>query len=366
MPGANLEVPFQPIRNDLYTSLELMDGFAPDDPDSTARTLDFRCYRYFVASGAAAPSDPYAGMMEALHDHSIMRAMSLFLDEVDVPSVAIMGDHKESRDTPTYGQIVEIARRLTQRGCLVASGGGPGAMEATHLGALLANASDDEVGEAKELLQTVPKLPASTTVVSDDGIVDMKIVGKLHNWAKPAFELAQRYMSNGGQSLAVPTWYYGSEPVSPLATRVAKYFQNSIREDVLLTLAANGIVYTAGAAGTLQEVFQGAAQNYYRKKHEAFAPMIFFGAEFWTNTMPVLPVLEALFVGNKNLSPQDFKRLVAVVDTVDEAVDRLFEQEPSKQKTATRMEAKGFGPMMAAARSLQKQAHFSSRHSLEG
>ena len=76
MSKPDLEVPFQPIRQTLYTSLELMDGYDPAEPDSMAQTLDFRSYRYFVANGGAAPTDPYAGMMEALHDNSMMRAMS--------------------------------------------------------------------------------------------------------------------------------------------------------------------------------------------------------------------------------------------------------------------------------------------------
>lgn len=47
MNSTNLKVPFQPIREELYSSFELMDGFDPADPDSMARTLDFESYRYF-------------------------------------------------------------------------------------------------------------------------------------------------------------------------------------------------------------------------------------------------------------------------------------------------------------------------------
>jgi len=349
MPALKLEVPFQPLRSALYSSIELMHAFDPANPDSMADTLDFKSYRYFTANGAAATTDPYAGMMEALHDNSILRSMTVFLQQVARPTVAIMGGHGERRDTPNYASVVEIARRLTKAGYLVASGGGPGAMEATHLGALLANATDQEVVDALTLLKAFPDLPKSMNVVDKDGVVDMQIVRALHAWANPAFELGKRYMAGGGESLAVPTWYYGHEPISPLASHVAKYFQNSIREDVLLSMAANGIIYTAGAAGTLQEVFQDAAQNYYPKPGEAFAPMIFFGEKFWTQKLPVMPVLEALFVGNNKLTPQQFKDLVVVVDTVDDAIAKLLVHNPTEQKTANRMEALGFGQMMAAA-----------------
>lgn len=346
MPQTDLEMPFQPIRNSMYSSQELMDAFDPADVDSYVRTLDFRSYRYYVAKGGVAVVDPYAGMMEAVHDNSILRAMTVFLQQIKRPVVAIMGGHSETRDTPNYAAVVDIARKLTQKGCLVASGGGPGAMEATHLGALLANAPDPDVATALAKLKVQPILPDSKEVVAKDGTIDQAIARKLHTWATPAYEIGKAYMSTGGESLAVPTWYYGSEPISPLASHVAKYFQNSIREDVLLALAANGIIYTPGAAGTLQEVFQDAAQNFYRKKEELFAPMIFFGKTFWTDKLPVLPVLKALFVGNGKLTPEQFETFVTIVDTVDEAVDKLIGHGPSIAKMENRMSALGFGPIM--------------------
>jgi predicted Rossmann-fold nucleotide-binding protein len=353
MTRNRLELPFQPIRNDLYSSLDLLDGFRADVPASMASTLDFRTYRYFIANGGPTPTNPYAGMMEALHDDSILRALAVFLHEAAKPTVAIMGGHRINRDDPKYAQVVAIARGLTKRGCLVASGGGPGAMEATHLGALLADEDDGEVAAALECLATVPRLPESADVVRKGGHVDEKIVADLHAWAAPAFELGTRYLERGGQSLAVPTWYYGNEPTSALATNVAKFFQNSIREDILLSLAANGIIYTAGSAGTLQEVFQDAAQNFYRKEDEPFAPMIFFGESTWKCSFPVIPVLQALFVGDvsdkHHISQQDFDRYVKVVDTVEDAVDALIREKPTMDKITNRMRARGMGPMMASA-----------------
>lgn len=348
----NLEVPFQPLRNSLYTSLELMSGFETHRPLSFADTLDFRSYRYFTANGGACPTDPYAGMMQALHDHSIMRALTMFFHTVEAPTVAIMGGHDETRTTTNYANVVHVARTLTQCGCLVASGGGPGAMEATHLGAMLANAPDQDVTDALKHLQSQPTLPDSAAVVSCTGEVDTAIVRQLHDWAAPAYEIAQTFSKTGGRSIAVPTWYYGNEPMSPLATVVAKYFQNSIREDILLSLAANGIIYTRGAAGTIQEVFQNAAQNYYPRNAVEFSPMIFLGREFWTEKLPVLPVLRALFVGGKKLTDGQFEQLVRIVDNPDEAVEALLQQRPSPAKMMDRMQAVGFGPLMKATRPL--------------
>ncbi len=94
----------------------------------------------------------------------------------------------------------------------------------------------------------------------------------------------------------MPTWLYGHEPSTPLATQIAKYFQNSIREDGLVTLGVTGIVFTEGKAGTIQEIFQDAAQNYYATAG-AFCKMVFLsspGRSYWEKTYPVRPLIEAL------------------------------------------------------------------------
>ena len=41
--------------------------------------------------------------------------------------------------------------------------------------------------------------------------------------------------------LAIPTWLYGHEPANLFAGRIAKYFSNAIREDMILRLARGGI-----------------------------------------------------------------------------------------------------------------------------
>jgi hypothetical protein len=55
MPAMTLDLPFQPIRSNLYSSRELMDAYDPNDPTSMGRTLDFRSYRYFTVAGGAVP-----------------------------------------------------------------------------------------------------------------------------------------------------------------------------------------------------------------------------------------------------------------------------------------------------------------------
>ena len=83
-------------------------------------------------------------------------------------------------------------------------------------------------------------------------------------------------------SLGIPTWLYGHEPSTPFATHIAKLFENSIREDSILTLAFGGIIYAPGSAGTVQEIFQEAVQNHYLS-FGVSSPMIFLGSKYWND-----------------------------------------------------------------------------------
>jgi predicted Rossmann-fold nucleotide-binding protein len=330
-----------------------MAGFDPAKPASMADIPDFSTYRYFVVNGRATPADPYAGMMEALHDNSILQAMFRFLDN-QPQTAAIMGGHNELRGSVTFRAVVQISKRLTEAGFLMASGGGPGAMEATHLGAILKGRDESAISDAVDLLIQEAELPDSTKIVDNDGVVDQGLVAKIHKWALPAFQLYEQ-IQNPGVSLAVPTWHYGHEPLTPLATHVAKYFLNSIREDVLLALATNGIVYAPGRAGTLQEVFQDAAQNYYHGEGGTFAPMVFFDTKFWRETLPIELLLEALFV--KNGRGDEYKAKVRFFDEVDEVVDFLTNQPVSVDKTLARFQSLGMGPIMVQALASESAYH---------
>ena len=114
------------------------------------------------------------------------------------------------------------------------------------------------------------------------------------DWLASAFDVRARFPRVGNAvSLAVPTWHFPDEPSTPFATHIAKLFENSIREDVLLSEAYGGIVFMPGGAGTFQEVFQEAMQNHYLTRGCA-SPMVFVGRRFWTEEVPVYPLLARL------------------------------------------------------------------------
>ncbi|QXC59203.1 hypothetical protein KSP35_12355 [Aquihabitans sp. G128] len=313
------EFPVLPFRTTLYTPEELFSGFRGDDPSSYASTLDLRTY----ASTRSAPSRE-VGMLRALHDQCITDARDELL--VDRRVVAVMGGHALARDDAAYRDVVELAAALTARGDLVVSGGGPGAMEATHLGALLAPADPAARSAAIDHLATVPRFPGDEApLVGPDGAVDPKVLAALHAWQRPAFEVLDTVApEHRGRSLAVPTWFYGHEPPTPFATDIAKYFSNSLREDGLLAIAGDGIVFAPGWAGTVQEVFQDAAQNFYRVFHDRFSPMAFLdtGAA-WSEQLPVLPLLRTLF------GEADFERYVCCTDQQAEVLSFLAAAGPS-------------------------------------
>ncbi len=310
MPGFSL--PYQPIPQRLYTSVDLFSGYDRNDPSSWTRTLDFRVYQHFVVEGRGTPRNPYVGMMQALHDNAISQATASFVEGKRV--VAIIGDHAMSRGSASYRNAAVLARTLTRAGTLICTGGGPGAMEAGHLGAALANADEADLDQAIARLKAQPAVPGLASIVSVDGSVDERLAHEAFTWFKPSFDLAVA-INSPGESLAIPTWGYGHEPPTPFATHIAKYFQNSIREDGLLAIARHGIICMEGKAGTLQEIFQDAAINYYRTSGP-MSPMVIFGRDFWTQNYPVVDVLKRLF-------GKEFDASVLITDDVDAAASFL-------------------------------------------
>ncbi len=117
-------------------------------------------------------------------------------------------------------------------------------MEAANLGARFAGRAGDLDG-ALAMLSEVPSYHPSVDA-----------------WVHRAFEVLDRYPDDA-DTLGIPTWHYGHEPPNVFATAIAKYFRNSTREATLLEVCDAGIVFLPGLAGTVQEIFQDACENYY-------------------------------------------------------------------------------------------------------
>lgn len=291
--------PYPSTRETLYNAEELYAGYDPADEKTRTECYDAKVYRHYIRSGKQAGTEQEA-KRRALHDHAIRQALNRFLEGRDPKkSVGIMGGHALLRTDAMYRQIVLLSKTLTEKGFLMMSGGGPGAMEATHLGAWLAGRTQEDTEDALRILAASPSF-------KDAG------------WLSSAFQVMEKYPRGPYESLGIPTWLYGHEPSAAFASHIAKLFENSIREDGLLTLAFGGIIYSPGSAGTLQEIFQDAAQNHYLSFGFA-SPMIFLGSKFWTEDVPVYPFLEGLQAKGryKNL-------LLSLTDDSEEIVEELL------------------------------------------
>lgn len=296
-------LPYDPYHGRLYGIGDLYDRFDRHRPESYLECLDARVYAHWKATGGAAPPDIRETLARRLHDHAMTDALEELLQPDDGPAprvVGVMGGHSMSRTAPAYRQAVEMSRALSRQGYLMASGGGPGAMEATHVGSWLAGSDDAALDEALEILAGAPTYRDEL-------------------WLAKAFEVRERLptppeLQARHRGLGIPTWLYGHEPPNAFATHLAKYFANSVREDGLLTIATHGIIYTPGSAGTIQEIFQDACQNHYVTVG-VVSPMVFFGRRFWTEEKPVYPLLEKLAEGKA------YREWLTITDDPEEAVE---------------------------------------------
>ncbi len=270
-------LPYDPYRTDLYTPEELFDGFEPAEPCSYCDTPDARIYRHWREAGRQSPDSVLEAVAQRLHDHAMTAGIDRLLRGVPDRVVAVMGGHGMLRSSDDYRRVVEVGRELVRAGFFIATGGGPGGMEAAHLGACFAHRSD---GDLEDALAALSKAPSYRD----------------ERWLAAAFGVLERHPKTPDTpaSLAIPTFLYGHEPPNVFATSVAKYFANSVREEGLVTIATRGIVFAPGSAGTIQEIFQDAAQNHYGTVDGEASPMAFLGERYWTEEKPVYPLLHRL------------------------------------------------------------------------
>jgi predicted Rossmann-fold nucleotide-binding protein len=319
---ASKEVLFKSHLAHLYTCEELFEGFDPNNKKGYHQTLDYKIYEQYVEQGKDFPESIHVSLMRRLHDHSITEALNEVIEGRKV--VAIMGGHGIERSAPFYQKVAQISRELTQKGFLLISGGGPGIMEATHLGAYFATRSLDEMDAAIKILSVRPEgaLPGKEYDDWDWLHRAMKVI--------EMYPLSSDVIKTKSMSIGIPTWLYGHEPPAPFATHIAKYFANSVREDGLLAIAKHGVIFAPGSAGTTQEIFQDACQNHYAAYNKDprvkrfVSPMILFGIEHWTKVRPVWDLMQSV------TEKQRYQELLSLTDDADEIVRKIVAYDPSE------------------------------------
>ena len=282
------ETPVDVYRSRLYTAEDLY-----DDP-VYARSLDARAYAWLQQ-----PLDADDELAITLHDHAIDAALEAWVrarrDE-GTRIVGMMGGHALRRGEEGYATAARLAQHLANRH-VVATGGGPGAMEAANLGAFLAGAPKTVLDDALAALATVPSFRPS-----------------IRSWAQVALDVRKQVDGKPGR--------VAGDPDLALRARTAQRLRRGDRE-VLPQRHPRG-----GAAGglrrrdrlparcrrTVQEVFQDACENYYADA-SAVAPMVLVGRSYWTEELPVWPLLQALARGRA------MEGHVHLVDTDEEVLD---------------------------------------------
>lgn len=292
---ADPAVPFDAWRSHLYRPRELYAGLREHGYDATP---DARTYHWSLGG----EKDVYSSLLRAIHDDSIGDALGEFVD--DRTLVGVMGGHAVERGSAGYAAAARLGHELASAGMLVTTGGGPGAMEAANLGALCTDPA--LLAPAIADLARVPSFRPDVTA-----------------WARVAFDVRDRVTADTGapRSLGIPTWFYGHEPPNAFGNRMAKYFSNALREDILLRVCNGGIVVLPGAAGTVQEIFQVATALYYADAERTdLPPLVLVGERHWRDEVRVWDVLRALAAGRPMAHAI---HLVPDVDTACSTIGRI-------------------------------------------
>jgi len=299
LPDYN-EHPYNPYRDKLYTWQEL------ESSKDGEKTVDLNIYEHFFETRFSTSIND--SLWQRIHDHAIDTGLKQLIDplpngDFGKKIVGFMGGHGTHRTDPFYSKTAFTAKAIAEHGYFVASGGGPGIMEATNLGAYFAGRSSKELQAAIEHLSKAPYF-------TDKGFMEV------------AKEVLEKF-PDGNESLAIPTWFYGHEPSNVFASHIAKYFSNSIREDTLLAICLHGIIYAPGSAGTTQEIFMDAAQNHYGT-FGYLSPMVFLGKERYEMDTMLFPMIKQLAKG------REYADLLFLTDDPEEVVDFIERNPPRK------------------------------------
>lgn len=291
---------YSPGRDSLYTVDELMAGYQSAVP---MQSLDARLAAHVKACGVP-PKDVDEAIAQVVHDQGVDQAMRSYVAASVANGrhiVGIMGGSSIPRDAPAYRLAAQTAKALSEAGFLVATGGGLGVMEAGNLGAYFAGHANEELDAVIAELTRWPTYRGHESQYVDSA---RSITAR-----RPA----------GAPSLAVATWRFDDEPISQFATEIAKLFQNSVREDGLLSIADAGVAYFEGGFGTLREIFQDLAQNSSAAPPHQMA-MVFVNTAEYAGPSSPFHIVRAR--GARAAPP--FDDLITVADSADEVVAAMI------------------------------------------
>ena len=215
---------------------------------------------------------PQATMLKARESWSMFSIMSEFIETTEhltsiSPAISIFGSARLTPDNPYYIQCIEVARKLSDAGFAIISGGGFGVMEAANQGAF--NGKSLSIGLNIEL-------PFEPT-------------------------------ANPWQDLSLKFRHFFSRKVA-----FVKY--------------ADAFILFPGGFGTLDELFKVLTLIQTRKTRRI--PVILVGTEFWKG---LLDWMVTTLVPAGTISPEDIDLMKVIDDTdeVVEEIVRFYQERPT-------------------------------------
>lgn len=227
----------------------------------------------WILQDIATEPDTVATKLKRMkHDTTLLWIAKELLAERKV--VGFMGGHRRvARGEQDYATCARLARQISRQGCVVLQGGGPGAMEASALGAYFSEFPDEDLDAALEMLSKAPDF------------------NERESWLGAAIQVLERFpaKSNSLLSLGTPTWVYGNEPTNVFSTLIAKCFSNALREEFLTAQAKDAVFFFPGSMGTFQEAFQIGCLVHYDL---STCKLVFVGKEFWLKETHIYAAIE--------------------------------------------------------------------------
>lgn len=211
--------------------------------------------------------DPQNVDGDAVQSWRVFRIMAEFVQGFELLrehglSATFWGSARTTPDDPYYKAAEELAAKLAKKGFSIISGGGPGIMEASNVG---------------------------------------------------AFKV-------GGKSVGLNIQLPFEQKLNPYTTESLN-FDFFFSRKVMLTFASEAYVYFPGGFGTLDEFFE-IVTLIQTKKIEPI-PVILYGKEYWE---PLTRFFEEdMMKKHKTISPEDMD-IFHVVDSVDEALKYILKE----------------------------------------
>jgi len=204
---------------------------------------------------------------DAVQSWRVFRIMSEFVQGFDLLrehglAATFWGSARTNPNNKYYKDAEELAAKLAKSGFSIISGGGPGIMEASNVG---------------------------------------------------AFKV-------GGKSVGLNIQLPFEQKLNPYTTESLN-FNFFFSRKVMLTFASEAYIYFPGGFGTLDEFFEIITLIQTEKIERI--PVVLYGREYWE---PLLHFFEHdLLEKYKTISPEDLE-LFVVVDTVDEAYKHIIKE----------------------------------------